>query len=208
MNTIPALPNEPAKSPPEKPCVLVGQKEKYAATVALMCAAEASSVNRFNVFLVISAILAAGWVALASRPESFNAKVVMTIFCLLGLLAGLVWAGIGGRSRSYVEMYRIIGERLEKESDRDSHSVNSPCIAAGAFKPFSKNEIRIWMENNAGANKLFFGLPIAVGITFICLSCITWIYPLVPRTDQPITPSLPQVQPANPGVAQPPQVTK
>ncbi|MCE9564508.1 MAG: hypothetical protein K8U57_20915 [Planctomycetes bacterium] len=202
------MPNETAEGQTSSPLVAalggkVGEKEKYAATVALIGASEATSVSRFNAFLVFSAILAAGWVQLATRSDTLGGKLAMSLFCLLGAVAGYIWAGIGGRSRSYVELYRKIGEGLERSGDTGSTPENSPCLGATAFRAVTTNRYRKEMEENAGANKLFFTVPLVVSGMFLLLLVPTWYFPVLSP------PPLPVVQPvAAPPVPDQPATTQ
>jgi hypothetical protein len=159
---------------------MVEEQQKYAAAVSLIGTSEATSVSRFNTFRVFSAILSAGWVQLATRTDTVGGKLAMSVFCLLGIAAGVVWAGIGGRSRSYVEMYRKVAEKLESKEGQPLDASDSPCTAAKQFTSAAVSTKRRWMEQNAGASMLFFVAPLAVALLFVVLLALTWTCRLVP----------------------------
>lgn len=115
--------------------------------------------------------------------------------------------GIGGRSRSYVELYRGVGESLEKSGDAASAAGDSPCLAAEAFASKAKIRLRQWMEERAGASMLFFVVPLAVSVLFVLLLVLTRAWTLMPPAERPALapPSQPSPQQAAP--TQPPEPT-
>jgi hypothetical protein len=82
---------------------VIGDKEKYAATVQLLANADSGRWNRFSHFLVLAGALFAGWnfIHIQANPPP-GALVVKALLCVFGFASGLFWAATGHRCRRFV----------------------------------------------------------------------------------------------------------
>lgn len=81
---------------------------------------------------MLSGLLAAGWLQLYVQPTAdWGARLVMSMFGLLGIASGVYWTGIGRRSRGYVQKYREIAAFLESDQGKAVNDPKTdPCFAA------------------------------------------------------------------------------
>lgn len=77
-------------------------------------------------------------------------------------------------------MYRKIADKRESKAGQPADPTDSPCTAAKHFTTAAVNKTRPWMEQNAGASKLFFAAPLGVAFMFVVLLALTWTCRLLP----------------------------
>jgi hypothetical protein len=96
---------------------MIDGKELYQLISEKTMRAESVSWSRFHYFLVFNSILILAWTTVYSaNPAVDGAAFVLPLICSLGIISGLLWAGLGFRSRVYLNEYIAQGKTLENDN--------------------------------------------------------------------------------------------
>lgn len=103
---------------------MITTKDLYSVLTHLVIHAESISWNRLYNFLTCNSILLLAWATVyASTSTNPDCRVVLTVFCILGAVSGIVWAELGRRGREYLDHYGNQAKKLEKQANAFSPDV-------------------------------------------------------------------------------------
>ena len=95
--------------------------ELYPSLVHLIVHDETITWSRFSNFLWFNSILILSWATIYSSKkitilDSGFALIVLVTICILGIISGIFWSGIGKRGRDYLNAHVDLASKIEKDS--------------------------------------------------------------------------------------------
>ncbi len=89
-------------------------QEMYSSLASHITNAEQVSWNRFNNFLLFNSVLILGWFALNAATTAVEQQpLLLAVSSCIGIISGLIWAGLGIRGRNNVHAILELGSRIE-----------------------------------------------------------------------------------------------
>lgn len=96
----------------------ISPKEIYSSLLSLVIHAEAVRWNRFNYFLMVNSILLLAWATIYTYKDiSLMRSCVLILISFIGLVSGLIWAGLGIRGSTF--HYEFVKKISEMEKDNE-----------------------------------------------------------------------------------------
>lgn len=89
------------------------KQDRYTILSDAIVLSETMSWERFYHYLVAMSLLGIAWATAYTVKEGEYRQVVLACFGGIGVLLSLLWSGMGGRSRKYVDMWSNLAIRTE-----------------------------------------------------------------------------------------------
>lgn len=98
-------------------CGVIGAKDVYVGVFEMIVNAENVSWNRFYNFLWFNSILIVSWATVwASSNRSTGSSAFLIGVCVLGMVSGVFWWGLGYRGRKFLNLFVEKGVEIENDS--------------------------------------------------------------------------------------------
>ncbi|HEV3142477.1 MAG TPA: hypothetical protein VGZ47_01180, partial [Gemmataceae bacterium] len=148
---------------------MIEDKDRYSAIVQLVVVSETTSWNRFYIFLVFASILILAWTTIYSQSSPPKcATIIMASMSAVGFIAGLAWAGLGWRGRTFVNKFVELGRQLEGSAEAQAQQQAAAQHQQQAVNPLTEAEAArdSFSFGHVGSYYLLIGGPLVCCVLF------------------------------------------